>query len=386
MNTRERFLSIFNFDEPDRIPRWELGFWSTTVARWRREGLPGTALPQDYFGIESWHMVGGTGETQTPERWQLRLGDNIEGRIYDVADFTLVDYSARYEEKVIEETSEYVIYQDVNGMVKKDLKRTETMTQFLKNPVETKEDFAKYKERFDHDNESRYIENYEQLLQTWQDSGVPICLMVPGFYGQVRWMFGPEKTLFNFAAEPELIADVMEFWGDFLIENSRRLLESNMSIEISVIWEDMSYKGGSLISPKQFRELLLPQYRRVIKFLKKNGVKAILVDTDGDVSELIPLFIEGGVDGIYPFEVAAGMDVRETREEYPELIIMGGIDKRAIASGGEAIKRELEEKIPLIKGGGYVPSCDHEVPADISFDRFREYLEMKDEIAAEVLG
>ena len=199
-------------------------------------------------------------------------------------------------------------------------------------------------------------------------------------------MFGPEKTLFNFAAEPELMADVMEFWGDFLIENSRRLLESSVPVEIALIWEDMAYKGGSLISLKQFRELLLPQYKRVTRFFKKNGVKTILVDTDGDVSELIPLFIEGGVDGIYPFEVAAGMDVREIREEYPELILLGGIDKRAMAEGGEVLRRELEAKIPLIEGGGYIPGCDHGVSADISFQKYKEYLELKDKIASKSLS
>ena len=386
MNLRERFFKIFNFESPDRLPRWELGYWGETVKRWRREGLPENSIPQDYFENEAWYTVGGGGASQTPEVWRLRLGDKVVGKFHDFMDYRVVDYSARYEEKVFEETSEYITYRDANGMVIKTLKGTESMLQFLENPVETEADFQRYRERFDPDDESRYIENFEEAFQHYIDSNIPINLLVAGFYGQARWMFGPEKTLFNFAAEPELMADVMEFWGDFLIENSRRLLESSVPVEISLIWEDMAYKGGSLISPRHFRQFLLPQYKRVTRFFKKNGVKTIMVDTDGDVRELIPLFIEGEVDGIYPFEVAAGMDVREIREEYPELILLGGIDKRAMAQGGDVLRHELEAKIPLIKGGGYIPSCDHEVPADVSFQKYKEYLELRDKIAADVLG
>ena len=378
-------MSVFDFKRPDRLPRWELGFWSETVTRWRGEGLGQDRLPQDEFGIESWYTAGGMGGSKPSEMWRLRLGDNIVDRVHEFADFNLVDYSAGYEEKVIEDTSKYVIYQDAQGMVKKDLKETESMTQFIKNPVETEEDFSSFRERFDPDDEGRYMKGYEDILQNRRDAGVPICLTVPGFYGQARWMFGPEKTLFNFAAEPELMADVMEFWGDFLIENSRRLFESNVPIDFALVWEDMAYKGGSLISPTHFRELMLPQYRRVTRFFKRNGIKTVLVDCDGDVSELIPLFIDGGIHGMFPFEVASGMDVRDFRKEYPKFILLGGIDKREMAAGGKALRTELEGKVQLVEKGGYIPCCDHVVPADVSFRQFKEYMTIKDNIASEVL-
>ncbi|MGB2827001.1 MAG: hypothetical protein WBC50_02205, partial [Dehalococcoidales bacterium] len=40
MNTRERFLAIMNFEEPDRHLVWEFGYWGGTVRRWYKEGLP----------------------------------------------------------------------------------------------------------------------------------------------------------------------------------------------------------------------------------------------------------------------------------------------------------------------------------------------------------
>jgi uroporphyrinogen-III decarboxylase len=96
---------------------------------------------------------------------------------------------------------------------------------------------------------------------------------------------------------------------------------------------------------------------------------------------LIPLFIEGGVDGLLPFEVAAGMDIRKVAEEYPKLIISGGIDKREIAKGPAAIDRELEAKLPaMFRRGGYLPSMDHHVPPEVSYDNFRHYVNKVREI------
>ena len=383
MDTKERFLEVFNFRKPDRLPRWELGFWSETVRKWGRQGLSSDTTPEKFFHSESWYNIGGDGVSQTPEMWSRKAGGMPTGRIREFAEFNLIDYSAMYEEKVIEETSKYVIFQDAHGMVKRHLRETESMTEFIKNPVETELDYTAYMKRFDPADECRYLRGFEEHLVNYSDCGIPICLNVPGFYGQARWMFGPLKTLFNFAAEPELMGDFMDRWGDFLIENSRRLLESSATVDFAIIWEDMAYKGGSLISPRQFREMILPQYGRVTKFFKKKGVGTILVDCDGDVTDLIPLFIKGGVDGMFPFEAAAGMDVRDVRKEHPGLILLGGIDKRTIAEGGEALRRELEGKLPLIKKGGYIPCCDHEVPPDVSLQNFREYMELKDRIVSE---
>jgi uroporphyrinogen decarboxylase len=99
------------------------------------------------------------------------------------------------------------------------------------------------------------------------------------------------------------------------------------------------------------------------------------------VRQLIPLFVEAGVDGIMPFEVAAGMDVREIRRQWPELVICGGIDKREIAKGRQAIDRELEAKLPeMFRSGGYLPSMDHHVPPEVSYADFKYYLERTQEL------
>jgi uroporphyrinogen-III decarboxylase len=139
----------------------------------------------------------------------------------------------------------------------------------------------------------------------------------------------------------------------------------------------MAFKTSSLISPRMFREFMLEPYQKVSEFVHGKGVPLTMMDSDGHISDLIPLWIEGGVDVIYPFEVNSGMDVREVRKQYPRLGMSGGIDKRALAQGRKAIDAELAAKMPVAAQGGYVPTVDHALPPDITLANFRYYMERK---------
>jgi len=59
------------------------------------------------------------------------------------------------------------------------------------------------------------------------------------------------------------------------------------------------------------------------------------------------------------------------------LRLWGGVVKRELIKGPEAIRAHLRELIPLIEEGGYIPTVDHTVPPDISWDNFRYYVDAK---------
>jgi hypothetical protein len=72
--------------------------------------------------------------------------------------------------------------------------------------------------------------------------------------------------------------------------------------------------------------------------------------------------------------VAAGCDVVKIGQQYPNLVIAGGIDKRVMAKGPDAIDKHLAEILPpMLKRGGYIPTCDHLVPTDVSFENYVHY-------------
>jgi uroporphyrinogen decarboxylase len=170
---------------------------------------------------------------------------------------------------------------------------------------------------------------------------------------------------------------MMEYNAEFVANLLPRVLDEAPLTSI-YFWEDMCYKGGPLISPDMFREFMIPRYRRITDLARSRGVDTIFVDSDGDVSQLIPLWLEAGINGIYPMEVAAGMDVVALRREYGrDLLMTGGIDKRALAAGPAAIDAELKTKVPLAFEGGYIPHVDHALPHDISYANFSYYWERK---------
>ena len=84
---------------------------------------------------------------------------------------------------------------------------------------------------------------------------------------------------------------------------------------------------------------------------------------------LLALALDCGINGFYPFEVAAGMDGVEIRKKYGKnMIICGNIDKRALARGKCAIDNELQRARFLLSFGGYFPSCDHHIPPDVPLE------------------
>jgi len=170
-----------------------------------------------------------------------------------------------------------------------------------------------------------------------------------------------------------LVKDFMNYLADFWIELWGQTL-SEIKVDCVNFWEDMAYRSGPIISPEMFKEFMLPPYQRVTSFLRDMGVKIILVDSDGRIEKLIPLFLESGITAVFPFEVQAGNDIVTFRKQYPRLGILGGIDKMKISQGKKAIDEELDSKVPfMLRSGGYIPHIDHHVHPDISWKDFIYY-------------
>jgi hypothetical protein len=170
---------------------------------------------------------------------------------------------------------------------------------------------------------------------------------------------------------------MMDYLVDFFIEVLSKAVKE-VRIDFAMFWEDMCYKNGPLISPAMFRKLLLPGYKKVTGFLSDHGVELSWVDCDGNIEALVPLWLEGGVRGFYPMEVAAGMDAARLRSQYGrQLVMWGNVDKRALIQGPAAIDQELARLAPVAAQGGFIPLVDHGVPDDVPFTHYLYYLEQR---------
>jgi uroporphyrinogen-III decarboxylase len=124
--------------------------------------------------------------------------------------------------------------------------------------------------------------------------------------------------------------------------------------------EDMAFKNGPFIGPGLFDAFMAPYYRKLFAHLRTHGQTRFLLDSDGHNGPVLDRFIELGMNGLFPFEAAAGYDIRDVRRRYPRFVIWGGIDKRVLNQSKAAIRREIMEKVPPVwKSGGFIPSLDH---------------------------
>jgi uroporphyrinogen decarboxylase len=210
------------------------------------------------------------------------------------------------------------------------------------------------------------------------EKGLMVTQQLIGGYMYLRTLMGPERLLYSFYDDPALIRDCMEAWfilSDAVIAEHQK----HVTLDEIFLAEDICYKGGSLISPDMMREFLFPYYQQLLANTKNRQIDKsrhlyIQIDTDGDARPVIPLYQEIGMDYMSPFEVASNCDVVEIRKKYPQLLMRGGIDKRILAKDNDAIDRELERIIPFMKArGGYIPTCDHGVPEEVSFENYMHY-------------
>lgn len=364
MDGRERFFRIMEFKEVDRLPNYELALWGQTVERWFSEGMPRDAVYLNWFEGESYFK--------------------IDRRAFAPISISMIP---PFESEVIEETDRYIVSRHENGILTKALKEgtvrgtRPSMDQYLSFPVTDRKSFQEIKKRYNPASPIRYPLWWDEMVRYWRTREYPLCLLTngsAGLYSQLRRWAGTEGISHLFFDDPALVEEMVEFNVEFTLKVTERA-RKELQFDYFNFFEDFAGKGGPLISPQLFRKFLLPGYKRIIEEYRRDGIQYFWLDSDGDPRPLIPLLLEAGITALWPLEAASDMDPRALRKEYgQDLVLAGGIDKRALARTKEEIKQELYAKIPpLLDRGGYIPHLDHAFPPDISYENFLYYLDLK---------
>ena len=333
------------------------------MRRWRAEGLPEGV---DWHG----HLLETLGIE--PERTRPRVGLG--------ADFRMIP---QFEEKVLEHRGDHYVVQDWKGNICEisdefDVTYLRTAKDFctrrwIRCPVENRDDWEQMKLRYDVDAAGRFPEDFAERCEQAGDRDWVLAVGFSGPFWQMREWCGFEGLCILMIEQPDFVAEMAGFWTEFVSGVLGRVLD-RVTPDAVHMSEDMAYKAHSMISPAMTREFCKPSYDRWCGQLRAAHVPLIDMDSDGCVEELIPIWIESGINVCDPIEVAAHNDIRLYRETYgKQMAFRQGVDKREIAKGGEAIRAELKRIEPVIRDGGYVPGCDHGVPSDISWPAFVDY-------------
>jgi len=348
------------FQRVDRPIRWEtLGFWGETVERWCGEGLPREIDPHSFLGLEPIRFIEVSSGFVTPA------------------------YLPPFQRETVEETPQYVVFRGSDGIVRREFRAHggRSMPQWLRFPVESRADWEAIRARLDPDAPGRYPD-WDAVRLKYADRTYPLGMTVCGAYGSPRSFFGEQRLAYAYFDDPGLVSEMMEWWADFYVRLIVNVTSRFSGIDYLYLWEDMCFKTGPLISPAFVERFMMPGYERVIGQARSCGIDTFLLDTDGNAEALLDLFVAAGVNAFFPLEAAAGMDPISVRRRYGHrLAFWGGIDKRAVAAGREAMREEVMKKVPpLLKDGGFIPGLDHLVPPDTSYDDFRAFLDLVREL------
>ena len=356
---RERFLKTAVFGNPDRTFILAPWWWHETLERWKTEGLPGDITYFDiceYFGTDIEHCV--------PLLFNGAYGPHLY---------------PPFEVMLISETDEHIIERDKDGNTVKLFKndRYRSMPQWISYPMATRKDWeSEIKPRFNAKISDRLPmgDEWKSYIEWAKNRDYPLGMWCGSLYGWPRSLMGVETLSYMVYDDPSLVHEICEHIADFMIELITPALQE-IQLDFAFIWEDMAGKSGPLCSPDTYREFMADPLKRIIAVLRKYNVRHIIIDSDGNNDALIPLWLECGITGLRPFEIAANCDPVKTRKIYGrDLIIQGGIDKRALASSKEEIDREILSKVPwLCMQGGYFPQVDHLTPPDISLENYTYY-------------
>ncbi len=228
------------------------------------------------------------------------------------------------------------------------------------------------------------LDKVGQVFAAWKDAheaGEKILwYTLEGGFWFPRTLFGIAGHLYSFYDEPELYHRILDDLGRFQLSVLERIY-SVCTPEFMTFAEDMSYNNGPMLSEKMFREFIMPYYRSIIPYIRSRGTR-VIVDSDGDISRMVPWLMDAGIEGALPLEYQAGVDVNALKRDYPEFILIGGFNKRIMKDGEDAMRAEFERLLPAMKTGRFVPSVDHQTPPDVSLENYKIYVRLLKEYAA----
>ena len=349
---RDLFGQIMHYGEFDRMPVLHWTTWPETHREWLDQGLPEDVPIHDYFRA-------------TP------MGAHIPVN---------VSLYPAFEEETIEETDAYRIFRQSDGVVAQHWKGRSCIPHYIDFTMKDRAGWDEYKRRLQPCPE-RIPADLDEQIRKLQQSGLPIAISTGSMVGWTRNWMGVENMAYACYDDRDLIVEISDTVAE-LVCWAIEQVAGKVKIDVGWGWEDICFKTGPLVSPPIFEECCVPAYRKVSDKLLEVGCDLHMIDCDGDVSALVPLWLEAGVNIMFPIEIGTWKaDPMAFRERYGrECRVLGGIDKRELTKGRAAIDAEIERRIPLMKDGGFIPLPDHLISPGTPLEDYKYYLDRLREI------
>ena len=355
MTPRERFRRQMHYQTVDRSVHWEFGYIAETIERWHSEGLDpqydDIGKIEAYFGVDPRAGVPLNTGFLPPFTGPSKVLKEEDGR------------------RTTQQPDGTIVEEVIDGL--------RTIPHFVKFPIADRDDWKRFKERMDPSHPDRWKTDWRKIGQELMKSDRPVGIALGSFFGTPRNWIGFENiALMCYDDRPlmeEIVATVTELQYSQLAAALR-----HCQVDYAGGWEDICFRNGPIISPAMFGEIVIPHVKRVCDLLRQHGCDVIWTDCDGDITVLVPLWLDAGLNCMFPLEVHPGSDPVKFRREYGrQILLVGGLKKHEFAKGKKEILAELKRVEHLVDEGGFIPHGDHRIPNDVSYDNYRYYIREK---------
>jgi uroporphyrinogen decarboxylase len=186
-----------------------------------------------------------------------------------------------------------------------------------------------------------------------------------------QYMRGFEQWYMDLVLAPELAGALMDAIVEIRMEIARRALaEVGDLIDVVSCSDDVADQRGPQMSPEHYRRLIKPRHARYLELIRSMTSAKLLYHSCGAVFDLIPDFLDMGIDAINPIQVSAnGMDTARLKATYGDrLAFWGGVDTMHVLPFGtpEDVRKEVRQRIrELSRDGGYVLTAVHNIQPDV---------------------
>jgi Uroporphyrinogen decarboxylase (URO-D) len=361
MNSRERALAVLRYQSYDRLPLVHFGYWRETLEKWRDEGhLTEDEAKNCHDGNATDLAIGA----------KLGFDFNWQNMFY-----TNDRLRPPFESKVIEvfpDGRRHVL--DGNGVIFVQQPGAGSIPAEIDHLLKDRASWeTHFKERYQWSPERVDMNDLEQLKVTPRE--VPVGLHCGSLFGKIRDIMGVEGVSYLYVDDEPLFREIVDVVGDLCYRNTELALSLGNVFDFAHFWEDICFKNGPLVSPAVFREYVGPHYQRIANLLRSRGIDIISLDCDGWIDALIPIWIENGVNTMFPIEVGTWeASLQPWRQQYGKTLLgVGGMNKTIFAHDRAAVDAEVERLKPLVGLGGYIPCPDHRIPPDAKWDLVQYY-------------
>ena len=371
MTPRERFQALMNFKPVDRLPVYFFGTWPETKERWRQEGLD---VPMIYGSNR------GPNLPEMDADWEMSPDNH--GDVWNNQGLLNPWPRSPHPEILLSEDDDTRTVRTSLGGVVQSSKRGSSISHMIEPDLKpTRADWERFKHYLDSADPARWFPGWEQRADWLNKRENVACFFGGSLFGKLRDWMGVEAISYLPYDDPELYEEMIAFQTEYYLALNRPLLQ-RVSFDFAYVFEDCCFNTGPLISPEIYRQFYDKHYRRLVKEYHALGVPFVMIDSDGKVDELLPLWLDSGFDIVFPIEVGTWKSnpVEFRRRFGKRLRMFGGIDKHVIPRGEAAIRAELKALRPVVEEGGFLPIPDHRIPPDCSLEQFRTYLKVFKEV------